>query len=122
MGLVRLLLKDTDSAMFMVADEASLIEAVAGTRLDLVIADLSFPVSSEKNVGRLLQRLRPNLNSILLSVHDEQAAVDECFAAGARGFVLKRTAFSDLLPAIKAVMQGGTYISPALEGKQTIET
>ncbi len=106
--------------MFMVADEASLIEAVSGTRFDLVIADLSFPVSSKKNVGRLLRSLQPDLNAILLSIHDEQTAVDECFAAGAKGFVLKRTAFSDLLPAIKAVMQGGTYISPALEGQPPI--
>jgi DNA-binding NarL/FixJ family response regulator len=101
--------------MFMVADEASLIEAVAGTRFDLVIADLSFPVSSSKNVARLLQSLQPDLNAIMLSVHDEQAAVDECFAAGAKGFILKRMAFSDLLPAIKAVMQGGTCISPDVE-------
>jgi DNA-binding NarL/FixJ family response regulator len=111
-GVVRLLLKETMAAMFMVADEASLNEAVAGAQFDLIIADLSFPVSSGKNVIRLLQRLNPEIKCIILSVHDEQTAVDECLAAGAKGFVLKRTASTDLLAAVETVLKGGTYISP----------
>jgi len=99
----------------MVADEPSLTEAVSGSKFDLVIADLSFPVSSGENVARLLQRLNPELNTIILSVHNEQTVVDECLAAGAKGFVLKRTASADLLPAIEAVLKDGTYISPAVE-------
>jgi CheY-like chemotaxis protein len=56
-GVVRLLLKDMKSAIFTVADELSLTEAIAGAQFDLVIADLSFPVSAGANVERLLQRL-----------------------------------------------------------------
>jgi DNA-binding NarL/FixJ family response regulator len=81
----------------MVADEPSLIEAVASAQFDLVLADLSFPVSSGTNVARLLQRLDPNLKSIILSVHDEQTVADDCFAAGAKGFVLKRSAYPNYL-------------------------
>jgi DNA-binding NarL/FixJ family response regulator len=105
-------------ALIMVADEFSLIEAVAGTQFDLVIADLSFPVNSAVNVARLVQRLKPDLKSIILSVHDEQTAVDECLGAGAKGFVLKRSASIDLLAAVDAVLRGGTYISPAIALKQ----
>jgi len=112
-GVVRLLLKETMAAMFMVADEASLTEAVAGAQFDLVLADLSFPVSSGKNVVRLLQTLNPELKSIILSDHDEQTVLDECLAAGARGFVLKRKASTDLLAAVETVLKGGTYISPS---------
>lgn len=118
MGVVRLLLKETMGAMFMVADEPSLTEAAAGTQFDLVIADLSFPLPSGENVARLLQRLNPELKSVILSVHDEQTAVDECLAAGAKGFVLKRSASTDLLPAVEAVLKGGSYISPAIALKQ----
>jgi DNA-binding NarL/FixJ family response regulator len=98
----------------MVADEASLTEAVSGTQLDLVIADLSFPVSPGENVAGLLQRLNPELKAIILSVHDEQTVVDECVAAGAKGFVLKQAASTDLLAAVEAVLKSGTYISPSL--------
>ena len=117
-GVVRLLLKETMAAMFMVADEASLTEAIAGAQFDLVIADLSFPVSSGKNVARLLHKLNPELKFIILSVHDEPTVVDECFAAGTKGLVLKRTASTDLLEAVETVLRGGTYISPAVALKQ----
>jgi DNA-binding NarL/FixJ family response regulator len=117
-GVVRLILKETMGAMFMVADEHSLTEAVAGTQFDLVIADLSFPVSSGENIVRLLHRLKPELKSIILSVHDELTVVDECFAAGTKGLVLKRTASTDLLEAVETVLRGGTYISPAVALKQ----
>ena len=113
MGVVRLILKETMGTMLMVADERSLTETVTGAQLDLVIADLSFPVSSGENVARLLQRLNPGLKAIILSVHDEQTVVDECLAAGAKGFVLKRSATTDLLAAVEAVLKGGTYISPS---------
>jgi DNA-binding NarL/FixJ family response regulator len=99
--------------MLMVADERSLTETVTGAQLDLVIADISFPVSSGENVARLLQRLNPGLKAIILSVHDEQTVVDACFAAGAKGFVLKRSAATDLLAAVEAVLKGGIYISPS---------
>ena len=117
-GVVRLILKETMGALIMVADEPSLVEAVGGTQFDLVIADLSFPLSSGENVARLLQRLNPELKAIILSVHDEQTAVDECFAAGAKGFVLKRTASTDLLAAVEAVLKGGSYTSPVIGLKQ----
>jgi DNA-binding NarL/FixJ family response regulator len=48
-------------------------------------------------------------------VHDEKTVVDECLSAGARGFVLKRTAVNDLIPAVEAVLRGGTYVSPSIE-------
>jgi DNA-binding NarL/FixJ family response regulator len=108
------------STMLMVADEASFVEAVAGDHFDLAIVDLSFPISSGGNVARLLQRLNPGLKSIILSVHDERTVVDECLAAGAKGFVLKRTASADLLAAVEAVLKGDTFASPAISRKQEI--
>ena len=45
----------------------------------------------------------------------------EVMAAGAQGFVLKRTAATDLIPAVRAVLRGRKYVSPQLkkEGKHT---
>jgi DNA-binding NarL/FixJ family response regulator len=40
--------------------------------------------------------------------------VDECLAAGAEVFVLKRSAVNDLVPAVEAVLRGETYVSPSL--------
>lgn len=111
---LRVLLKDTFDVMFMVADERSLVEAVARAEPDLVIADLSIPVSSGENVARLLHRVNPELRLVIVSVHDDQTLVDECLAAGAKGFVLKRQAVLDLIPAVIAVLNDGTYVSSSL--------
>lgn len=115
MGGVRYLLKDLFDAIFMVADEHSLADAVVTNPPDLVIVDLSMPVSSGENIARLLHRLNPELRFIVLSVHDERSVVDECLAAGANGFVLKRTAVTDLIPAVETVLTGGVYVSPSVE-------
>lgn len=98
-------------SVLMVADEASLIQAVKRVLPDLVIADISFPVSAGGNVVRLLKQRHPGIKIIILSVHEDPAAVNEVAAAGAEGFVLKRRAVVDLIPAIRAVCQGGRYVS-----------
>jgi DNA-binding NarL/FixJ family response regulator len=111
---VRLLLKDMFDVSVMVADVQSLSDAVVRSDFDLVIADLSIPRKSDENVVQLLKRVRPDLRLIILSVNDEQVAIDECLSAGAQGFVLKRSAVDDLVPAVEAVMQDETYVSPSL--------
>jgi DNA-binding NarL/FixJ family response regulator len=114
-GVVRLILRDTGSTMLTAADELSLVEAVTHTRFDLVIADLSFPISSGGNVARLLYQLNLGIKAIILSVHDEFIVAEECIALGAKGFVLKRAASTDLLAAVETVLSGGIYISPAVD-------
>lgn len=109
-NVVRLILKDTGYTMLTAADELSLLEAVSNTWFDLAIVDLSFPISSGGNVARLLHRLNPDLKAIILSVHDEPTVVEECVAAGAKGFVLKRAASTDLLKAVETVLSGGIFI------------
>jgi len=111
---IRQLLKEMFEVSVMVADVPSLSDAVVCCDYDLVIADLSIPRISGENVVRLLKRLRPDLRLIILSVHDEPVFIDECLAAGAEGFVLKRSAVDDLVPAVVAVLRGDTYVSPSL--------
>jgi DNA-binding NarL/FixJ family response regulator len=115
MGGVRLLLKDRFEVIVMVADEQSLADAIVTNQPDLVLVDLSMPVSSGRNVARLLQRLSPGLKFIVLSVHDDKTVVDECLSAGASGFVLKRTAVTDLIAAMEVVLRGGIFVSPSVE-------
>ncbi len=101
-GIRRMLETEAESVL-MVADEASLMQAVATALPDLVIADLSFPVSGGTNVARLLKQRHPDIKVIILSVHEDPAAVNEVTAAGAEAFVLKRRAVVDLISAIREV-------------------
>jgi DNA-binding NarL/FixJ family response regulator len=111
---VRGLLEGRFAATVMVADEASLFEAVPRLGPDLVVVDLSLPVSGGVNVVRNLFSRYPGLRVIVLSVHDEHPAVAQALGAGAAGFVLKRTAGVDLLAAVDAVLRGESYVSPVL--------
>ena len=114
---VRIVLENMFENVFMVADEASLLDAAEKIKPDLIIADISLPVTAEINIARRLYMTFPEIKLIILSVHDESSAVNECMEAGAKGFVLKRTAVNDLVPAIEAVMQEDSYVSPsALDG------
>lgn len=110
---IRGLLESMFDTVVMVADELSLIETVSKIKPDLVVADISLPASEEANIARSLKKENPDLKFIILSIHDEHTVVDECLAAGAEGFVLKRSAASDLIPAVEEVLRGGKYVSPS---------
>jgi DNA-binding NarL/FixJ family response regulator len=112
---VHSLLETLFETVFMVADERSLIEAVATLTPDLVVVDLSLPVGEGANIARQLQVRYPALRIIVLSVYDEPAVARQLLQAGVAGVVLKRTAASDLLPAVKEVLRGGTYVCPGLQ-------
>jgi DNA-binding NarL/FixJ family response regulator len=61
-----------------------------------------------------LKERYPDLRVLVLRVHDEPAVVSLILDAGASGYVLKRTAATDLLPAVEVALRGGTYVSPTL--------
>jgi DNA-binding NarL/FixJ family response regulator len=111
---VRSLLKGVFATTVMVADEMSLFETAVRLEPDLVVVDLSLPVSGGVNVVHTLLSRFPGLKVIVLSVHDEQAVLSQALDAGAAGFVLKRTVGVDLTPAVAAVLRGETYVSAAL--------
>ena len=119
---IRGLLETAFDAVVMVADKRSLFEAVERLRPDLAVVDLSLPISSELNVARELRSQQPELRFIILSIHDEPAAVEEVMSAGASGLVLKRSTVTDLMPAVDEVSRGHTYVSPGLKRKEERES
>jgi DNA-binding NarL/FixJ family response regulator len=103
---VRRMLETVAESVLMVSDESSLMQAVNRTSPDLVIADLSLPVSGAENIVQLIKNRHPDIRVIVLSLHDEQSVLNTVMEAGAEGLVLKRRAAVDLLPAIAAVCRG----------------
>ena len=111
---VRSLLESLFVAVVMVADEGSLLETIERLDPDLVIVDLSMPAREGTNVARQLMDRFPGLRLIALSVHDEPTVAAQLRDAGVAGFVLKRTAATDLIPAVKAVLGGDSFVSPTV--------
>lgn len=108
-GMHRLLAGRFESVL-MVADEHSLVDALELFAPDLAVVDFSWPSESGFNLARRLLKTRPGLRLIVLSAHDEPAIVGPLLNAGALGFVLKRRAATELLPAIEAVLAGGRFV------------
>jgi len=112
---IRGLLEAMFETVVMVADKASLFDTAEKINPDLAVVDLSLLVSSEINIARQLKDKYPDLKIIILSVHDEPTVVSEIMNSGVSGFVLKRSAASDLFSAVDEVLGGKTFVSPSLE-------
>jgi two-component system secretion response regulator SsrB len=101
--------------LLMVADEQSFLDAVTTFKPDLVVVGLSQHREEEANIARLLMERHPDLRLIVLSVHTEQTVVGQMLSAGIAGFVLKRAAATDLIPAIEEVLRGQVYVSAVVQ-------
>jgi DNA-binding NarL/FixJ family response regulator len=111
LGGVHSLLDALFETVLMVANERSLMDAVAEFKPCLVVVDLSLPDAGEVNIVKRLIERYPDLRLIVLSVHDEPAVATQVRQLGVAGFVLKRTAATDLVPAVCEVLRGGAYAS-----------
>lgn len=111
---VRGLLEAIAQVVVMVADERSLLESAKRLSATLAVVDLSLVREDGIGLVRRLRRLCPALKIIALSVHDEISVSQSILAAGAEGFVLKRSIATDLLAAVDAVREGRRFVSPSV--------
>jgi two-component system nitrate/nitrite response regulator NarL len=100
---IRDLLQTMFESVIMVAEETSLLNAVKNLRPDLVVVDLSFPVSGGTGVASLLQQHAPGVKFIVLGTEDAPEVIDACMAAGSSGYLLKWNAGKDLIRAVETV-------------------
>ena len=84
---------------------------------DVVVADISMPGLNGIELARRLTVERPDIKLIALTVHEDRAYVQPLLEAGARGYLLKRSAAEDLVRAIRAVSKGGVYLDPVVARK-----
>jgi DNA-binding NarL/FixJ family response regulator len=81
---------------------------------DVVLLDISMPLLNGLDTARQLRAIRPETKIIFVTMHSEADYVNEAFRAGASGYVLKRSAASELVKAIYEVVKGRAYITPLL--------
>lgn len=92
-------------------------EAVALTESlgpDVVVMDLTMPNLNGVEAARQITTKFPQVAVVILSMHSDEAYVLRALKAGARGYLLKEAAESDLISAIRAVQQGKAFFSPAV--------
>jgi DNA-binding NarL/FixJ family response regulator len=111
---VRGLLETTFETVFMVADEASLLEGAGRLRPAIVVIDISFSGGDLTGFLARVSERAPDSKVLLLSVHDEVTVAECALKAGADGIVLKRSLGTDLMPAVDALLAGERYFSPGI--------
>lgn len=83
---------------------------------DIVVVDVSMPGLNGAQVTALLREVRPDRKVLALTVHEDAGYLRLLLEAGAMGYVLKRAAAAELVRAIRAVAEGGTYLDPIMAG------
>jgi DNA-binding NarL/FixJ family response regulator len=111
---VRGLLETTFATVFIVGDEASLIDGVERLEPSVTVVDLALAGGNWLQLLRMLRKRAPASKLIVLSVYDEVSVVRAALGVGANGFVLKRAIATDMLDAIAAVLRGESYVSPGI--------
>lgn len=83
---------------------------------DVVVLDITMPGLGGTEAVRTLAESKDAPKIVILSVHKDQDLMEAVLAAGASAYVVKTSAGDELVPAIRAVLRGRTYISRALRG------
>jgi DNA-binding NarL/FixJ family response regulator len=91
-----------------------LVRLAKTTLPDVIVSDISMPVLSGLDAMRRLHAQGITTKVIFLTVHADPSIACEAFRAGASGYLLKHSAGDELLQAIRAVLVGGTYVTPVL--------
>ena len=112
-GLRKLVEVDCD-VVGMVEDGRALVEAAQKLRPDLILLDISMPLLNGLEAARQLRTLVPESKLIFLTMHASPTYATEAFQVGASGYLLKRSAASELSLAIRSVLQGQYYLTPLL--------
>jgi DNA-binding NarL/FixJ family response regulator len=109
------LVLDAEPDLQVVAEAADGLEALAlALREDvqLAVLDVAMPGLTGLQVARELRARRPELRSLLLSMHDSEQYLFEALRAGASGYVLKADADHTLIEACRATMRGEPFLYP----------
>ncbi len=77
---------------------------------DVALLDVAMHSQNGIEAAREIRREHPGVKIVMLSMHDEPQYIEQARAAGASGYVLKESAFDQVLQAIETVMAGGTYL------------
>jgi DNA-binding NarL/FixJ family response regulator len=93
-------------------DGAEAVERALAEDVHLAVLDVTMPRLTGIQAARALSRRKPELRTLILSMHDNERYVFEALRAGASGYVLKSVADRDLVEACRATMRGESFLYP----------
>jgi DNA-binding NarL/FixJ family response regulator len=115
-GLRKLLEPEFD-VVGTVADGRALIDAAQRLAPDVILLDISLPLLNGIDAAKAVRKALPGIKIVFVTMHSDPDYASEAFRAGGSGYVLKRSAASELVTAIGEVLAGRNYITPLVAAR-----
>ena len=114
-GLKLLLEREPDFLVIgEAADGRAAIQLTEAISPDVVVMDIAMPVLNGIEAAARITSSKPKTAVIVLSMHSDESYVLRALKSGVKGYLLKDSAESDLIAAVRHVMTGKTFFSPAI--------
>ena len=113
----RKLLEPRFEVVGTVSDGRALLELAPVLRPDVLVLDISMPLMNGMEAGRKLQSMMPAIKLIYLTMNEDPEIALEAMRSGAAGYLLKKSAASELFQAIQAALRGRRYVTPVIAHK-----
>jgi len=112
LGAFAKLLSDECEIVGSVSDGRALLEAAERLKPDIIVLDVAMPLLNGLDAGRQIKQARKSVKLVYVTMSEDADVAAEAFRAGASAYLLKRSAASELLVAIREVMKGRSYVTP----------
>lgn len=114
-GLAQLINAEADFAVCgEAASAAEALSVIREANPELAIVDVGLKGTNGIELTKSIRAEFPNVYVLILSMHDESLYAVRALRAGARGYVMKQEALTNVLDAVREVFQGRTYLSPGM--------
>jgi len=100
-----------------VEDGRALVKEAEKLRPDVIVVDISMPLLNGIEAVRQIKKIDEHIKVVFLTMHLDATYATRAFDAGASGYVLKHSAPSELITAIREAIQGRTYVTPVIAGE-----
>lgn len=112
--LCKTLLDSEFDVVGIVSNGQELMRTARELKPDLIIVDVAMPVLNGLDAGQQVKAALPEVKLVYLTMNPDPELAAEAFRRGARGYLLKTCAASELVTAVRYVLRGNSYLSPTL--------
>ena len=110
----RKLLEPSCDVVATVADGHALLEVAPRLKPDVIVLDIAMPLLNGLDAGRQVKEIVPGVKLIFLTMNEDPDLAVEAIRMGASGYLLKKSAASELFKAIQTALRGKSYITPQI--------
>ena len=98
----------------IVSNGHELLDSAARLKPDVVVVDMGMPLLNGLEAGRQLKKSMPSVKLIFLTMNEDPDLAIEAMKFGASGYLLKKSAASELVQAVQAALRSKSYVTPPI--------